>query len=96
MLKYLVLKMVISIEGSLTDLPTPKLRETRKCEKVRKSNLSQEEVRKSNLSQEDVCHVISDITKIFETVHYNLEELKRKSTEKFQETDIASLKTIKN
>ena len=32
-------------------------------------------------------HVLSDITTIVETAHYELQELKRKSTEKFQETD---------
>ena len=44
-------------------------------------------VRKSDLSREDICNVISDITKIAETVHYDLKELKRKSIEKLQETD---------
>ena len=50
------------------------------------------EVRKIHLLLEDICQVISDITNILETVHCDLEELKRKLTEKFQET----LKNIKN
>ena len=52
------------------------------------------EVRKSNLSQEDICGVIRDIASIVETVHYDFNELKRNSTEKFQETD-SLLKTIR-
>ena len=73
---YLVFKMVISIEESLTDLPTPNLLETATME-----------VRKNNLSREDICNVISYITNIWEIVHHDLQELKQKSTKKFQETD---------
>ena len=68
--------MVMSIEESLADLATPNLPETATVE-----------VRKCNLSREDICNVISDITNILKTVHYDLQELTRKSTEKFQETD---------
>ena len=75
--------MVMSIEESLADLPTPNLPETPTME-----------VRKSNLSQEDICGVIRDITSIVETVHHDFNELKRNSTEKFQETD-SLLKTIR-
>ena len=75
--------MVMSIEESLADLPTPNLPETPTLE-----------VRKSNLSQEDICGVIRDITSIVETVHYDFNELKQNSTEKFQETD-SLLKTIR-
>ena len=64
------------IEGSLMDLTTPNVPETPTLK-----------VRKSDLSREDICNVISDITKIAETVHYDLKELKRKSTEKLKETD---------
>ena len=66
--------MVLSIEESLADLTIPNLPAT-------------VEVRKCNLSREDICNVISDITNILKTVHYDLQELTRKSTEKFQETD---------
>ena len=75
--------MVMSIEESLADLPTPNLPETPTLE-----------VRKSNLSQEDICGVIRDITSIVETVHHDFNELKRNSMEKFQETD-SLLKTIR-
>ena len=75
--------MFMSIEESLADLPTPNLPETPTLE-----------VRKSNLSQEDICSVIRDITNIVETVHYDFNELKQNSTEKFQETD-SLLKTIR-
>ena len=64
------------IEGSLMDLTTSNVPETPMLK-----------VRKSDLSREDICNVISDITKIAETVHYDLKELKRKSIEKLQETD---------
>ena len=73
--------MATNIEESLTDLPSRNLSETRILE-----------VRKSHLLLEDICKVIGDITNTLETVHCDLEELKRKVTEKFQET----LKTIKN
>ena len=59
---YLVFKMVISIEESLTDLPTPKLLETATME-----------VRKNYFSREDICNVISGITNIWEIVHYDLQ-----------------------
>ena len=55
-LKYLVLKKIMSIEESSTDLPTPNLPETPILE-----------VLKSNLSREDICNVISDITNIIKT-----------------------------
>ena len=42
---------------------------------------------KNNLSREDICSVISDISNILETVQYDLQELKGKSTKKLQETD---------
>ena len=45
------------------------------------------EMRKSYLSREDICNVITDIINIQETVHYDLQELKQKSTKKFQKTD---------
>lgn len=64
------------IEGSLMDLTTSNVPETPMLK-----------VRKSDLSREDICNVISDITKIAETVHYDLKELKRTSIEKLQETD---------
>ena len=66
----------MNTEESLTDLPTPNLLE--------KSIL---EVRKIILSMEDICNIFSEITNIFEPVPYDLEELKRRSMQKFQETD---------
>ena len=44
-------------------------------------------MRKRNLSREDICNVISDIINIQEIVHYDLQELKQKSTKNFQNTD---------
>ena len=75
--------MVMNIEESLTDLPTPRLPETPTLK-----------VRKSNLSRQDICKFISGITKILGTVHCGLKGLK--STEKFQETDNFNKKTINN
>ena len=66
----------MNTEESLTDLPTPNLLE--------KSIL---EVRKIILSMEDICNIFSEITNIFEPVPYDFEELKRRSMQKFQETD---------
>lgn len=61
-LKYLIPKIVISVEESLTDLPTPNLPGT-----------PTSELRKSNLLQKNICNVISDITSILETVHYDMQ-----------------------
>ena len=45
-------------------------------------------MRESNILLEDICNVIiSEITNILETFCRDLKELKRKSTEKFPETD---------
>ena len=60
----------MSIGESLRDLATPNLPKTATVK-----------VRKNNLSREDICNVISDITNILETFHYDLQELKQKSTE---------------
>ena len=45
-------------------------------------------MRESNILLEDICNVIiSDITNIRETFCRDFKEVKRKSTEKFPETD---------
>ena len=66
--------MIMHFKESLMDLPRPNIFAT-----------PIQEVKKSNLSRVDICKFISNIAIILETVCCDLEELKEKSMEKFQE-----------